>query len=55
MYFTPQQLGGGPKFSYKTRVGNWSEDWESHENRLKDYMQKKESNKLVLNATQQKL
>jgi hypothetical protein len=26
MYFTPQQLAGGPKFSSKTRVGNWSED-----------------------------
>ena len=31
MYFTPQQLSGGPKFSYKTRVGNWVEDWEAHE------------------------
>ena len=31
MYFTPQQLGGGPKFNNKTRVGNWQEDWEQHE------------------------
>jgi hypothetical protein len=26
MYFTPQQLAGGPKYSGKTRMGNWSED-----------------------------
>jgi hypothetical protein len=49
MYFTPQQLGGGPKFNYKTRVGNWQEDWEQHETKLKDYMKKKESNGLALN------
>ena len=31
MYFTPQQLSGGPKFNHKTRVGNWQEDWESND------------------------
>ena len=28
MYFTPQQLSGGPKYTHGTRVGNWSEDYE---------------------------
>lgn len=28
MYFTPQQLSGGPKYNSKTRVGNWSEDYD---------------------------
>ena len=31
MYFTPQQLSGGPRFGFKTRVGNWAEDQEAHE------------------------
>ena len=26
MQFTPQQLSGGPKFSSKVKIGNWSED-----------------------------
>lgn len=28
MQFTTQQLQGGPKYSYKTRIGNWNEDLE---------------------------
>ncbi len=31
MYFTPQQMQGGPKFAHKTRIGNWQEDWETHD------------------------
>jgi hypothetical protein len=26
MQFTPQQLSGGPKYSAKVKIGNWSED-----------------------------
>lgn len=26
MQFTPQQLSGGPKYSNKVKIGNWSED-----------------------------
>lgn len=33
MYFTPQQLAGGPKYSSKTRTGNWNEDIEIADNR----------------------
>lgn len=33
MYFTPQQLSGGPKYAHKTRVGNWVEDWEAQQNK----------------------
>lgn len=25
------------KYSYKTRIGNWSEEWELDETKLKDY------------------
>ena len=28
MQFTTQQLQGGPKYSHKTRIGNWNEDLE---------------------------
>lgn len=29
MYYTPQQQTGGPRYTHKTRVGNWNEDWEA--------------------------
>jgi hypothetical protein len=29
--FTPQQEAGGPKFSHKTKIGNWLEDLELEE------------------------
>jgi hypothetical protein len=29
MYYTPQQQYGGPRYTHKTRVGNWNEDWEA--------------------------
>jgi hypothetical protein len=31
MQFTPQQMGGGQKYSHKTRIGNWLEDMEIEE------------------------
>lgn len=52
MYFTPQQLSGGPRYNFKTRMGNWSEDLEVHETKLKDYMAKKDNNALVITSVQ---
>ena len=26
MQFTPQQLAGGGRYSFKTKIGNWSEE-----------------------------
>jgi len=54
MYFTPQQLSGGPRYTHKTRVGNWSEDFDAHTGKVRDYMAKKDYNSLSLTATQQK-
>lgn len=54
MYFTPQQLSGGPRYSHKTRVGNWSEDLDTTQGKVKDYMAKKDYNALTLTYTQQK-
>ena len=52
MYYTPQQLSGGPRYSLKTRVGNWSEDIDSGANSQKDYLDKKNSGKLLINQQQ---
>ena len=46
MYYTPQQLSGGPRYSVKTRVGNWSEDIDYSDNSQKDYLDKKAKGKL---------
>lgn len=54
MYFTPQQLSGGPKYSHKTRVGNWSEDQDLGTHFQRDYLDKKDKGKLLINQTQQK-
>merc|ERR1712096_203650 len=55
MQFTPQQLTGGPKFHHKCRIGNWCEDLELDEIKLKDYLKKKEMGGLLVNAKQQRL
>jgi len=55
MQFTPQQLTGGPKYQHRVRIGNWSEDLELEEIKLKDYLKKKETGSLLVNAKQQQL
>jgi len=55
MQFTPQQLTGGPKYHHHTRIGNWSEDQELEEIRLKDYLKKKETGTLMVTQKQQQL
>lgn len=55
MQFTPQQLTGGPKYNHKVRLGNWSEDLELEEIKLKDYLKKKENGALLVNSKQQQL
>jgi hypothetical protein len=55
MQFTPQQLTGGPKYQHCTRIGNWSEDIEIEEIKLKDYLKKKETGSLIVTAKQKQL
>lgn len=55
MQFTPQQLTGGPKFHHHTRIGNWSEDIELEEIKLKDYLKKKETGTLIVTSKQKQL
>ena len=54
MYFTPQQLSGGNSFAHKVRIGNWYEDQEAADSKVKDYMTQKEGDKLAVNHTQRK-
>ena len=55
MQFTPQQLTGGPKYSHKVKLGNWSEDKELEDIKLKDYLKKKENGALFVNAKAKQL
>lgn len=55
MMFTPQQLTGGPRYGESTRIGNWSEDIELDEIKLKDFLKKKEHGALIVNTKQFKL
>jgi len=47
MQFTPQQLAGAGKYNCKVRIGNWSEDQELEETKLKAYLLKKERGELA--------
>ena len=49
MYFTPQQLSGGPKYTHTTRVGNWSEDFDAATHAQRNYLDKKDKGMLVIN------
>lgn len=53
--FTPQQLTGGPKYNHRVKIGNWSEDLELEEIKLKDYLKKKDTGTLIVTAKQQQL
>eukprot|EP00397_Hematodinium_sp_SG-2012_P054986 GEMP01066745.1.p1 GENE.GEMP01066745.1~~GEMP01066745.1.p1 ORF type:complete len:284 (+),score=53.06 GEMP01066745.1:193-1044(+) len=50
MQFTPQQLTGGPRYGSRCRIGNWNEDTEMSDIAMKDYLKKKESGGLLVNA-----
>lgn len=52
--YTPQQMSGGASFGNATRVGNWSEDYELQQHRVKAYMEKKETGSLAVSKMQQK-
>eukprot|EP00347_Sterkiella_histriomuscorum_P021558 403333558 len=59
MMFTTQQILGGPKYSHKTRIGNWQEEMELEEIKKIDYDQKKNGSQLnfhkTLSTTQQQI
>ena len=42
------------KYSYKTRLGNWSEEWELEEVKLKDYKRMQETGNIALQDADKK-
>jgi hypothetical protein len=47
MLYTTQQLVGGPRYSHKTKIGNWQEDMELEEIKTTDYDVKKTNQQLA--------
>lgn len=47
-YYTKQELQGAARYTGKCRIGNWNEDTELEEVRLKDYIAKKEMGTLKM-------
>ncbi|KAF4656846.1 hypothetical protein FOL47_008725 [Perkinsus chesapeaki] len=52
MQFTSQQLCGGARYKPTCRIGNWCEEVELNELRMKEYMSKKESGDLLVISRQ---
>ena len=50
MLYTTQQRTGGPKYGHKTKIGNWYEDMELEEIKVKDYETKKDNQSLGVTA-----
>ena len=51
MQYTTQQLQGGPKYSHKTRIGNWNEDFELAKIQKENYQAKKTGEQLPFAKT----
>lgn len=51
MQYTTQQLQGGPKYSYKTRIGNWNEDLELDHIQRGNYNAKKTADSMPFSKT----
>ena len=50
--YTPQQMSGAASFQHSCRIGNWSEDMELKQARLKDFVAKKETGSLAVSKMQ---
>lgn len=51
MQYTIQQLQGGPKYSHKTKIGNWNEDLELENIKRAHYNKMKETGSLPFSKT----
>ena len=47
MQFTPQQLAGGGRYSFRTKIGNWSEEKALEEIMLQDFLARKGKGSLL--------
>jgi hypothetical protein len=48
-YYTKQQLQGAGRFSPNVRIGNWSEELNLEETKLKDFLLRQQQGSLKLN------
>mmetsp|Transcript_8808 Transcript_8808/g.14466 ORF Transcript_8808/g.14466 Transcript_8808/m.14466 type:complete len:270 (+) Transcript_8808:57-866(+) len=53
--FTPQQEAGFAAYTYKVRIGNWSEDFELANVKIKDFLRRKELGILSCQQQEKKL
>ena len=51
MQYTIQQLQGGPKYSHKTKIGNWNEDLEMENIKRTNYEMKKTAGQMAFSKT----
>jgi hypothetical protein len=51
MQYTIQQLQGGPRYSYKTKIGNWNEDLELETIKRTNYQMKKTNGQMAFAKT----
>eukprot|EP00916_Digyalum_oweni_P021397 GHVL01035530.1.p1 GENE.GHVL01035530.1~~GHVL01035530.1.p1 ORF type:complete len:288 (-),score=58.13 GHVL01035530.1:396-1259(-) len=54
MNFTKQQESGGARYNTACRLGNWSEDLVIEQDRLKDFLNKKEKGELQIDKSRTK-
>uniref|UniRef100_A0A7S3G1X5 Uncharacterized protein n=1 Tax=Palpitomonas bilix TaxID=652834 RepID=A0A7S3G1X5_9EUKA len=55
LIYTPQQIAGYKGYYHSVRIGNWSEELELQESRLKDFLYRKEHGELALHKAERKL
>eukprot|EP01006_Ploeotia_vitrea_P037610 TRINITY_DN66153_c0_g1_i1.p1 TRINITY_DN66153_c0_g1~~TRINITY_DN66153_c0_g1_i1.p1 ORF type:complete len:317 (+),score=32.91 TRINITY_DN66153_c0_g1_i1:71-952(+) len=55
MQFTPQQMMGGKGFHCRTMIGNWSEDLQFQEDKLREWLRKRESGGTAIQQMRSKM
>eukprot|EP01036_Dinobryon_divergens_P042192 gene42192-56038_t len=55
MQFTPQQLGGGPRYSATTRVGNWYEDISLENAKIEEFQSRSKTGSLQVRKLREKI
>jgi len=54
-YYTKQQMAGGTRYTGKTMIGNWNEDFSAQDGRVMEVLHKAQTGTLKLNAHTNKL
>lgn len=54
-YYTHQQMAGGPRYTGKSLIGNWNEDFQQEDNLVREVLFKAQTGTLKLNQHSQKV